>query len=160
MRPSNFPTIRLAQFAALVSQSNHLFSKVLDLEEPKKLRALFTDLHINPYWETRYQFDKESTPIAKNLGKSSVDVLILNTLVLFLFTYGNSLQLERYVDRSLRLLEFMPAEQNNIITDFVGMGIKAGSAYETQALLELRNSYCNHKKCLQCGIGNKILKLA
>ncbi len=160
LRPSNFPTIRLAQFAALVSQSNHLFSKVLDLEDPKKLRTLFTDLHVNPYWDNHYQFDKEAKPSPKNLGKASVDVLILNTLVLFLFTYGNSLQLERYVDRGLALLEFIPAEQNNIIENFVTLGVKANSAYETQALLELKKSYCDRKQCLQCGVGNKILKLA
>ncbi|MBW4890717.1 DUF2851 family protein [Mucilaginibacter sp. HMF5004] len=160
MRPSNFPTIRLAQFAALINRSNHLFSKVLDITDAKKLRELFVDIEVNPYWENHYQFDKEAKPGSKNLGKSSVDVLILNSLVVILFAYGNSLQLERYVDRSLQLLEAIPAEQNNIITDFVNMGLKAKTAYETQALLELRNFYCNHKKCLQCGVGNKILKIA
>jgi hypothetical protein len=159
MRPSNFPTIRLAQFAALINRSNHLFSKVLDIPEPKKLRELFTDLEVNPYWENHYRFDVEAKPSSKNLGRSSVDVLILNTLVLILFAYGNSLQLERYIDRSLALLEFIPAEQNNVIENFVTLGINIKTAYETQALLELKKTYCDRKQCLQCGIGNKILKL-
>ncbi|WP_295653071.1 DUF2851 family protein [uncultured Mucilaginibacter sp.] len=160
LRPSNFPTIRLAQFAALVSQSNHLFSKVLEIKDPQKLRELFDDLNINPYWQNHYQFDKESKPLVKKLGKSSVDILILNTLVLFLFTYGNNMQSERYINRSLQLLEMMPAEQNHIINSFVDMGLKIDTAFRSQALLELKNSYCNQKKCLQCGIGIKILKMA
>ena len=157
MRPQNFPTIRLAQFAALVVKSNHLFSKILDIKDVKSLRELFTDIPINPYWEDHYRFDAPSKPIAKNLGQSSVDVLLLNTLALFLFSYGRHLQLQYYIDRSLKLLENLPGENNNIITDFDVAGVKIKTAFESQALLELKNNYCNFKKCLQCGIGNKIL---
>ncbi|OCX54483.1 hypothetical protein BEL04_09600 [Mucilaginibacter sp. PPCGB 2223] len=160
LRPLNFPTIRLAQFAALVYQSNHLFSKVLDIRNYDDYAKLFTDIKMNSYWDDHYQFDKPSKPAAKNLGKSSVDILLLNTIVLYLFSYGNQHQQERYVNRALHLLEFLPVEQNSIIAGFVTMGVKAGTAYESQALLELKNVYCNYKKCLQCGIGNKILKPA
>jgi hypothetical protein len=160
MRPQNFPTIRLAQFAALIVRSNHLFSKILDIREVKELRNLFTEIHVNPYWEDHYRFDVASKPASKNLGASSVDVLLLNTLALFLFAYGKHLQLEYYISRSMKLLESLPKEENNIIADFDVLGIKARTAFESQALLELKNNYCNFKKCLQCGIGNKILKLA
>lgn len=157
MRPQNFPTIRLAQFAALIVRSNHLFSKILDIREVKALRDLFTEINVNPYWETHYRFDVPSKPQAKNLGAASVDVLLLNTLALFLFSYGKHLQLEYYISRSMKLLENLPAENNNIINDFDVLGVKAKTAFDSQALLELRKNYCNFKKCLQCGIGNKIL---
>ncbi|SDS29423.1 Protein of unknown function [Mucilaginibacter mallensis] len=157
MRPQNFPTIRLAQFAALVVKSNHLFSKILDIKDVKALRELFIDIPVNPYWEDHYRFDAPSKPMAKNIGQSSVDVLLLNTLVLFLFSYGKHLQLQYYIDRSLKLLENLPKEENNIIADFNVVGVKIKTAFESQALLELRNNYCNFKKCLQCSIGNKIL---
>ncbi len=160
LRPLNFPTIRLAQFAALVYQSNHLLSKVLEIKNYDDYAKLFTDVMVNSYWDDHYQFDKASKPIAKSLGKSSVNILLLNTIVLFLFSYGSQHQQERYVNRALKLLELLPAEQNHIVDDFVSMGVKVGTAYESQALLELKNSYCNYKKCLQCGIGNKILKPA
>ncbi|MES2426158.1 MAG: DUF2851 family protein [Bacteroidota bacterium] len=160
MRPLNFPTIRLAQFAALVVSSNHLFSKVLDIKEVKNLQKLFTDIKVNSYWDDHYQFDKPSKPASKNMGQASVDLLLLNTLALFLFTYGKYNQQQYYIDRSLKLLENLPGERNNIIADFDSLGVKANSAFETQALLELKNYYCNYKKCLQCSVGNKILKLA
>lgn len=157
MRPQNFPTIRLAQFAALIVRSNHLFSKILDIREVKSLRDLFTDIQVNPYWEDHYRFDIPSKPSPKNLGASSIDVLLLNTLAVFLFSYGRHLQLEYYTSRSLKLLENLPAEENNIIADFGVLGVKAKNAFESQAILELKNNYCNFKKCLHCGIGNKIL---
>ncbi|WP_183577128.1 DUF2851 family protein [Mucilaginibacter sp. X5P1] len=157
MRPQNFPTIRLAQFAALVVKSNHLFSKILDIKDVKALRELFTDIPVNSYWEDHYRFDVPSKPMAKNIGQSSVDVLLLNTLALFLFSYGKHLQLQYYIDRSLKLLENLPKEENNIIADFSVVGVEIKTAFESQALLELRNNYCNFKKCLQCSIGNKIL---
>jgi hypothetical protein len=160
MRPLNFPTVRLAQFAALVIQANHLFSKILDIIEPKELKKLFTAIKVNEYWGEHYQFDKASKPISKNMGETSANLLLLNTLALFLFSYGRYNQQQYYIDRSLKLLESLPGESNNIIADFKGLGVKAHSAFETQALLELKNYYCNYKKCLQCSVGNKILKLA
>jgi hypothetical protein len=159
LRPLNFPTIRLAQFAALISKSNHLFSKVLEISDVKQLRKLFTDIEVNPYWETHYRFDVESTPSSKAMGLSSINSLLLNSLALFLFSYGRLLQQDKYVDRSLALLEQLPAEDNSIISSFVELGVKTKTAFETQALLELKNNYCNYKKCLQCSVGNKILKL-
>ncbi|PJJ84608.1 DUF2851 family protein [Mucilaginibacter auburnensis] len=160
LRPQNFPTIRLSQFAALIVSSNHLFSKVLDIRDVKALPDLFDGIKVNEYWDDRYRFDKPSKPAAKNLGSASINVLLLNTLAVFLFSYGKHHQQEYYINRSLKLLESLPGEQNQIIDDFKAVGIKAASAFESQALLELKNYYCNYKKCLQCSVGNKILKLA
>ena len=160
LRPLNFPTVRLAQFAAMVGQSNHLLSKVLETHEPEAFFKLFGDIKVNPYWDNHYQFDKPSATIVKSMGKTSVNVLLLNTLALFLFTYGNYHQSERYVNRCLKLLEYLSVEKNSIIDKFALLGVKVKTAYESQALLELKNSYCDHKKCLQCGVGIKILKLA
>jgi hypothetical protein len=157
LRPLNFPTIRLAQFAALISQSNHLFSKVLETRS-HDAHKLFEDMPVDAYWDDHYQFDKPSAKVSKIMGKTSVNVLLLNTLALFLFAYGNHHQNEKYVNRCLKLLEYLPVENNSIIDNFALLGVKVKTAYESQALLELKNSYCDHKKCLQCGIGIKILK--
>ncbi|MET3499844.1 hypothetical protein ABIC45_001435 [Mucilaginibacter rubeus] len=160
LRPQNFPTIRLAQFAALIVQSNHLLSKILEIKEVKALRSLFTEIKVNDYWEDHYRFDVQSKPSSKNIGDGSVDILLLNTVALFLFSYGKQHQQQYYISRGLKLLENLPAEKNNIIADFVNLGVKIETAFESQALLELKNNYCNYKKCLQCGVGNKILKLS
>jgi len=160
MRPQNFPTIRLAQFAALIVRSNHLFSKVLEIKDVKLLRELFTGIKVNEYWENHYRFDVESVHAEKNIGQTSVDVLLLNTLALFLFSYGKHNQQQHFINRSLQLLEHLPNENNKIVEDFSNLGVKIKTAFESQALLELKNNYCDYKKCLHCCVGNKILKLS
>ncbi len=157
LRPSNFPTIRLAQFAALTMASSHLFSKVLETSSVAELRKLFSNIVVNDYWEDHYRFGKESKPSSKNLGGSSVDLLLLNTVAVCLFAYGDHLKLNKYVDRALKLLEDLPLEYNNIVNDFKAMGVKANNAFASQAMIQLKNKYCDHKKCLNCGIGNQIL---
>jgi hypothetical protein len=160
LRPPNFPTIRLAQFAALIVNANHLFSKILEIKDIDALRNLFASIKTNEYWDNHYRFDVVSKPLPKVMGAASVDILLINTLALFLFSYGKHHQQQYYISRALKLLENLPAEKNNITADFVNLGVKITNAFESQALLELKNNYCNYKKCLQCGVGNKILKLS
>ncbi|HEY9196587.1 MAG TPA: DUF2851 family protein [Mucilaginibacter sp.] len=159
LRPQNFPTIRLAQFAALIVNANHLFSKILEIKEVDALRNLFASIQTNEYWNDHFKFDTPSKPSPKTMGASSVDILLINTLALFLFSYGKHHQQQYYISRALKLLENLPPEKNNITADFVTLDVKITNAFESQALLELKNSYCNYKKCLDCSVGNKILKL-
>ncbi len=160
LRPQNFPTVRLAQFAALVISSNHLFSKILEVKDVAALYNLFAGAKVNPYWETHYRFDTESKPSAKNMGDSSINILLMNTVAVTLFSYGKYLQKPHYISRCLQLLEFLSAEKNHITDNFVNLGVKITNAFESQGVLELKNNYCNHKKCLHCAVGNQILKLA
>ena len=158
MRPQNFPTLRLAQFAALVSASNHLFSKVLEVKNVKDLRLLFDNLPVNIFWQTHYHFNKEAEKVGLQLGQSSIDNILINTVSLFLFAYGKYTGQANYQTRAFYLLESIAAENNNIISQYLAAGLIAENAYQTQALLQLRKNYCNEKKCLNCGIGLKILK--
>jgi len=160
MRPQNFPTIRLAQFATLVVNSSHLFSKVLEIKDVKELRKLFDGARVNPYWDTHYRFDAESKASPKNMGAGAIDIILLNTVAVTLFTYGTLLKKQHYLSRALALLEFLPAEKNHIVDEFVTLGLKITTAFESQGLLELKKYYCDHKKCLHCAVGNKLLKLA
>lgn len=158
MRPQNFPTLRLAQFAALIVKSNHLFSKVLEVKKVKELKLLFEDLPVNKFWETHYHFNKETAHVNLQLGKQSIDNILINTVSLFLFAYGKYGQQANYQTRAFYLLESIAAEKNKVVSQYENAGVEIGNAYQTQALLQLRKNYCNQKKCLNCGIGLKILK--
>lgn len=157
LRPANFPTIRLAQFAALIHQSTHLFSKVLDATTIDATRKLFEDIEVSEYWLTHYKFDKVSKKRTKKLGKSTIDLFIINTIVPFLFYYGREKGIEDYEKRAFHFLEQLPAESNHIINKWQDLKYKPQNAYQTQALLELKRNYCDQKRCLDCAIGNKIL---
>ncbi|MFN0256900.1 DUF2851 family protein [Pedobacter ureilyticus] len=158
MRPQNFPTLRLAQFAALIAKSSHLFSKVLEVKNVRELHLLFEELPVNNFWLNHYHFNKETEKVSVQLGKSSINNLLINTVSLFLFAYGKYTGQANYQTRAFYLLESVAVEKNAIVSQYLDAGVHAENAYQTQALLQLRKAYCNEKKCLNCGIGLKILK--
>ena len=157
LRPPSFPTVRIAQFAALVHQSSHLFSKVLEAKDIKEIEKLF-EVQISDYWLTHYVFDKESKKRKKSLGKATIQLIIINTIIPALFLYGQSKAEEKYKDRALKFLEQLPAEKNKVIENWLSLGFKADSAYQTQSLLQLKKHYCDQKRCLSCSIGNSVMK--
>lgn len=160
MRPQNFPTLRLAQFSALIVQSNHLFSKIMEIKDVGELKKIFEKLPVNEYWKHHYHFRKKAEGVKIQLGKNSIDNILLNTVALFLFAYGKYTSTQFYVSRAIKLLESLPPEKNAITERFVTAGVRTDHAFASQGVLQLKKQYCDEKKCLSCGIGIKILKLA
>ena len=157
MRPGNFPTIRLAQLAMLVHGAAHLFSKVKEAGSLKDVKAWF-DVTANDYWHYHYRFDEESAYKKKNLGAAMIANIIINTICPVLFAYGSYQDEQKYKDKALKWLEETAAEKNSITNGFQKLGIENKNAFDSQALIELKNEYCNKKRCLDCAIGNAILK--
>nr|WP_322975004.1 DUF2851 family protein [Pedobacter sp. MC2016-05] len=160
MRPQNFPTIRLAQFATLILKANHLFSRVMEISGVAELRGLFENLPVNDFWKTHYHFKKETQEVSIQIGKTSIDNILLNTVALFLFAYGKHTGTQFYVSRAIKLLERLPSERNAITEKFTAAGVIIDNAFAPQGILQLKKQYCDQKKCLSCGIDIKILKQA
>lgn len=159
LRPANFPTIRIAQFATLIHQSAHLFSKILAAQNLTELENMF-ELSLSNYWQTHYVFDKASTKRSKTLGQTAIHLLVINTIAPFLFVYGKLKAEPDLCDRAIRLLESVPPESNSIIDHWKSLGLAPAAAAQTQALLQLKNQYCDQKQCLRCALGNVVLKEA
>ncbi len=158
LRPLNFPTVRLAQFAALMHRTNRFLAEIIKTDDVAKINALFTGINPSGYWLDHYQFGKISKPGSKILGQSSVENILINTVSVFLFAYGKENQSEALISKAIKILENLPCENNFIISSFITAGIKVKSASGSQAVIELKNNYCDKKRCLECGIGNKLLK--
>lgn len=157
LRPSNFPTIRLSQFAALIHRSSHLFSKILETKSIKSCRELF-DVNASEYWDSHYKFNKTvNKNNVKTLGKSTIDNILCNTVVSFLFAYGHIKKKQFYKDRALNFLENLPAEHNRVTKKWGDYSLKNENAYHSQGLIQLKNNYCDRKRCLDCHIGGRIL---
>jgi hypothetical protein len=156
MRPSNFPTIRLMQFAALLYQSSHLFSKVLECENVSNLQKLYKLQHIhliNLSELSGHQF----SALKADLGTSAINTIIINTVVPIVFLYGKLRFDEDKSNKAINWLEQINAEKNSIIDFWKTLNINVENAMQTQALLQLKNEYCTHKKCLSCEIGFHVL---
>ena len=155
-RPANFPTVRIAQFAALIHASSHLFSKILEIEKPKQLQKLF-EIKTSPYWENHYRPGTEVPAAKTTLGDDAIQNILINTVAPFLFAYGHSKNNDDYKQRALNLLESLPKESNTIIRRYEDLDIKPQTAADSQAILQMYKHWCSAKKCLQCRIGHKVL---
>ncbi len=157
MRPVNFPTIRIAQFASLVCNSSHLFSKIIKTEKLSDLKKLF-NINVSDYWQDHYVFGKKAKNSNKKFGDTSFDLILINTIIPFLFVYANHQANEEIKNRALSYLHDTKSETNAIIKRFAQDGVKAENAAHSQALIQLKNNYCTYTKCLQCRIGIELIR--
>ena len=158
LRPSNFPTVRIAQLARIIHTTEHLFSKILAAESIREVNSLFGHA-ANQYWADHYQFDKPSVnQKRKRLGSQLIQNLIVNVLVPFLFLYGKVKGLTRYQDKAIDWLQALPPEQNAVISHWNSIRTNAENALQTQALLQLKKQHCDAKRCAHCGVGHHLLK--
>ncbi|MBL7814532.1 MAG: DUF2851 family protein [Saprospiraceae bacterium] len=160
MRPQSFPTIRLAQLAALIHRSSHLFSKVIDNMSIIDLKKLF-EIETSDYWHTHFVFDTPSVKSSKSvhkLGSETIDLLLINVVAPFLFFYGTSRKDDIMKERALILLDNLKAEKNVVMDGWKSLGLDTKSAARSQALIQLKTTYCETKNCVNCAVGVAILK--
>lgn len=158
LRPSNFPTVRISQLAAMLSDAGGLFSKVLEATEIRQLKEVF-EVTASHYWDNHFVFGKKSKIFLKSSGSQATDILLINAVIPVIFVYGQSRDFQDICERALSFLESIHAEQNTIITEWKTAGIVPESAYYSQALIQLRNEYCRKRKCLDCRIGTKLISM-
>lgn len=156
LRPNNFPHIRIAQLACLYHRSYGLFSELMEKNTLKEIRDLLRG-GTSIYWLTHYIFNEKSSARPKTLSDSSIDLIIINTVVSFLYAYGLHKANEPLCQRATRFLEELKAENNYIVRMWAECGLKAEHAGDSQALIQLKKEYCDPKKCLYCRIGFEYL---
>ena len=157
LRPANFPTIRIAQLAHLLHKNPRLFSKLLEVEKVKDIQDILS-VKASTYWDAHYQFGFLSSKKAeKKVGTLLINTLIINAIVPVIFVYSKIKQDEELNDKVFLWLSEIKSENNSIIKNWSQLGLKSSNAMDSQSLIELKNSYCSQKKCLNCSIGNNLL---
>ncbi len=156
LRPAAFPTLRIAQWAALICTHDDIFSMLLEANEVEDVFRIFS-VSCNDYWLTHYTFTEVSAHRKKILGTSFLQTLVVNALVPFLFLYGKQQGSIRDSEKALRWLQSLAAEDNHLIRQWQQHGIVAQNAAESQALLQLKTKYCDERRCLDCSIAYQIL---
>lgn len=156
MRPINFPTVRLAQLAMLIHQTSHLFSKVKDTTELRDIYQ-WLDITANDYWHYHYRLGEQSSFKPKKLGMQMIESIIINTIIPLLFVYGHFYKEETMKEKAVRWLTELPAESNTVLDGFEKIGISIVNSFDSQAMLELKSSYCNQFRCLDCAVGCAVL---
>lgn len=159
LRPGNFPSIRLAQIASVFHNNSKIFAHIKEASTIAELQKLF-EVSISAYWNNHYMFGKVSKPKEKTIGAESIDIILINSIIPVLFVYGKKSGLEQFQNKALDLLGQLNPEKNSLIENWHKLGIKTDSAFHSQALIHLKNNFCDKHLCLDCSIGNKILTAA
>ena len=156
MRPHNFPTIRIAQLTSLFFTHQNLFSKLMSITKKEEFYTLFS-FSIQEFWKTHFTFESISKKSLKKLSKPFIDLLLINTIIPLKFVFLQS-RGEVGEEEIMELIKQLSSEKNSIISNFSDLKIKSKTALESQALLELKNNYCTKKRCLECAVGNNLLR--
>lgn len=155
MRPANFPSVRIAQLAAFTTYSNQLFSNLLKISTTKEAHE-FINRPLPEYWQCHYDFNKE-TSRKINLGKSSTNILIINSIVPILTAYAKYLDEVKYLEQAGNILDHLNAESNHVIDKWKKHGITPKNAADSQGLIYQYTELCKKRKCLRCNLGVAIL---
>jgi hypothetical protein len=158
LRPANFPTIRIAQFSQLIHLNKH--KSILELFLHTTIEELYKQFSIvqSPYWQSHYLPGKQTNKSIPGIGKSSIQNIMINTLVPILNTYARIKKAPQYIQKSIDILQSIPPENNKITRLWKKLAIIPKNAYESQGLIELFNNFCKKKKCMHCTIGLYLIK--
>ena len=137
LRPQNSPELRIRQFAQLLYQSENLFSKILDTSDLKDLEQLF---------------------MVDKMGKSSIDILLINTVIPYKYAYALYKNNPAEAEEAVKLMEHIAPENNTIVRQWRVLGQAIRNAADTQALLHLYQNYCQHHECINCEVGAVIFR--
>lgn len=132
-------------------------SQLVECEDLKSAERLL-ETSVTEYWQTHYAFGCESAHSEKRLSASSVNLLLINTVVPMLFAYGRHKRDDRLCDRAFSFLEQLRAENNHIVRMWKDCGLTVDNAGDSQALIQLKNEYCDRHDCLRCRFGYEYLK--
>jgi hypothetical protein len=157
LRPANFPTIRLAQLATLLYHEKKFFSRIITLRSLNDLMLIFS-AKPSAYWLHHYQFFKKQPKEIPALGKTSIENIVINSIVPMLVAYGKRNDDQACIDRAIELLQELHTEDNTILRTWEELGMSSQSAFDSQGLIELHNSFCIRRRCLDCNIGFSLLQ--
>lgn len=157
LRPANFPTLRIAQLSSVLYSKKNLLSSFIEARSYNQLANIF-EASPSPYWRTHYHFTKKSKALVPDLGLSSKQNLLINTVVPLLVAYSKAKDEPRLMDRAQEILQHVPAETNRITKVWTGLSVSVKSAFDSQALIEQYNNLCQKRQCLNCAVGASLLK--
>jgi hypothetical protein len=157
LRPANFPTLRIAQLASILYSQKNLFSTLVQTDSYDKLLNVFS-ASPSAYWQSHYHFAKKSKGLVPELGESSKQNLLINTVVPLLVSYSKANDDVRLMERATEILQHIPAEKNKITKLWTSLGLSVKTSFDSQALIEQYNNGCQKRQCLNCAVGASLLK--
>ncbi len=157
MRPENFPEIRLAQLAKFLHEHELGLHQLISDSSLGQIQEMLK-VTANDFWHYHYTLLESSKYSPKQTGATFINTIVLNAIIPLMYAYGVVMKNEKYLQKALKWLAEFPPESNRIITEFSTLDWLPENALDSQALLHLKKSYCDRRRCLDCQIGQFLLK--
>ena len=154
-RPSNFPTVRIAQLAAILTKNPALFSTIRQARSSADIKEMLNS-QVSKYWQSHFDFGKALKKGHNQLGNASLEVLVINAVAPTIAAFALQTDQPELMERATTFLEQIPAESNRYTLKWKAAGKAPKSAFDSQAMITLYKDYCVRKKCLQCAVGTTL----
>lgn len=165
LRPSNFPTLRIAQCASWFAPGGLLSESSIEqlsvaTQSSKPVAGLRTLLAAQPtdYWSTHLRFGNSTSYATRRLGRSRIDSLIGNIVVPILLMVAEQEGNQALARCTRRVAERLPAEHTEVTRKFADAGYAITSAADTRGLHQLYKTRCTQSGCLSCVVGRYLLR--
>ncbi|MFT4525282.1 MAG: hypothetical protein ACI85F_001435 [Bacteroidia bacterium] len=155
LRPSNFPSIRIAQLAATI---HNRFPLIGNFVENSSEHLKGNEVCASTYWDTHHVFGKESKTRKKNFGEMAWRGILINSIVPFAVFLADQRSDFNLKENWVEVLKKLNSESNSVTLKFEDVGYKPNTAFKSQALIQLHGHYCQPRNCVNCAIGSAILK--
>jgi hypothetical protein len=156
MRPSNFPTVRLAQLAAFLAVHTD-FQEAVFRGRDQSMNLNF-DFPVSSYWKMHYDFGKKWSGNYPGFGIETENLFVINAALpvraCYAYRNGDQSAWETWMEA----LSGLAAEKNRITRLWAGNGFQVPNAFYSQAFLHLFKNYCNNRRCLTCHIGQLLIR--
>ncbi len=156
MRPASFPTIRISQLSHIIFNTKGILNNTFELNSLSDIYYLLKS-KASHYWNNHYRFDEEVLGKEKKLGITTINILLVNSIIPMMFVYGKSRNNHIYIDKALNWLSSIKPENNKITKEFTELGLTPINAMQSQSMIQLFNFYCIKKRCLHCRFGQILL---
>jgi hypothetical protein len=174
MRPSNFPTVRIAYGSQIILKliKGNLFKDIILSFQAdnfrsnickKRLFDLFSPEE-DDYWSTHYDFGKQRKSKNKLIGSERIDDIISNVIIPLAYYYSIVFKKEMLTENVLIFYKNMRIHPVNSVLNILseqvlnGRGIGINTPEMEQAAMQLYNFYCMRERCGECGIGKNLVK--
>lgn len=158
MRPSNFPTIKLAQLSSFIFNRDGLLSIIKKSAYAEVNCFAEFPISVSEYWNHHYCFEDQAVSNVKKFGKSSHNNLFINCVAVVLYAWGYFYNDEQKKNQAINILYKLKAENNIIVNSFKKLNVSIDNAFDSQSIIHLYKTYCQPKRCLECTIGYTLFK--
>jgi hypothetical protein len=174
MRPSNFPTLRLAYGSQIILRLLYedLFKGiVLNFQaDDFKVGDCYNNLKslLEPYddyyWSKNYFFSRQSKRTYQLLGEERLNDIIINVIIPFVYLYSVTFKNSDITKNVLNFYSDLKIKADNSVVKVIKTQllnhtrIKINSPAIEQAAMQLYNFYCTRERCEMCEIGKSVYK--